>query len=192
MTENPRSDPIEHFLERSSGLPPSQARETLLFQTRRLVRGRRRRKQLVLALALIGCYLAGAVTMQAWVRGITPPPETTNLQRIAKPPGEIALQTPTAPSHSAVPVPLDRDPDVPAALVELIAARSPGHQALLYRNAGDRYLRDLGDLESALRCYRLALASPESDLSLDPEDNWILMALKQARQKEKSNAKNGG
>lgn len=193
MTENLLPDPVERFLEQSPAAPPSgEARQALLLQTQKVVRGRRLRKRLGLALALLACYLAGAATMQAWVRGFRSRPEITNLQGTSEPEQGLAQQGSLTPMNPTPPVPIEMDPDAPAALVELIAARSPAHQALLYRSAGDRYWRELGDVESALRCYRLALASPESDLSLDPEDNWILMALKQARQKEKNYANHDG
>jgi hypothetical protein len=62
----------------------------------------------------------------------------------------------------------------------------PRQRARLYIKTGDRYLNECQDVESALRCYRQALLLCEArDLAFDPNDNWLLMALKQDRRKEK-------
>jgi hypothetical protein len=84
-------------------------------------------------------------------------------------------------------LPLDQDPDVPAVVFERVAAVSdPEQRSILFRRAGDRYL--LGaDESAALRCYRLALDSAsDRDLIISPDDNWLLIALKKARQEEKN------
>jgi hypothetical protein len=59
----------------------------------------------------------------------------------------------------------------------------------LFRQAGDQYLAD-DDLESAMRCYRGALENAsEEDLQISPNDNWLFIELKKAKQKEKQYAK---
>jgi hypothetical protein len=66
-------------------------------------------------------------------------------------------------------------------------------QAALYRRAGDLYLSAENDPAAAVRCYGNALdAGGEADLSVAPSDNWLLMTIKNARQKEKRHANNGG
>jgi hypothetical protein len=55
----------------------------------------------------------------------------------------------------------------------------------LYRAAADRYLEE-GWPEEALRCYGHALDTAD-DLELQPEDSYLLMVIKEARRKEKSN-----
>jgi hypothetical protein len=79
--------------------------------------------------------------------------------------------------------------DAPAADIERVGEiSSPGHRAVLYRRAGDRYLDD-ADPQDALRCYTQALDDgSEADLQVSAEDSWLLMALKIDRNKEKKNA----
>jgi hypothetical protein len=73
----------------------------------------------------------------------------------------------------------------PAALEER-AFDSVDERSALYRRAGDRYAAEHGDWESALRCYRNSLdLAAEKDLEIGPGDNWLLMALKEARKQEK-------
>ena len=50
----------------------------------------------------------------------------------------------------------------------------------------NRYLLE-DDLASAARCYRLAL-DEGAEASARPEDTWLLLAIKNARTKEKTNA----
>ncbi len=54
-----------------------------------------------------------------------------------------------------------------------------------FREAGDGYLKEGGNYEAALRCYRnfLDIAEP-ADLNIVVTDNWLLMSLKHARQTE--------
>jgi hypothetical protein len=61
-----------------------------------------------------------------------------------------------------------------------LASASVADQAILLKAAGDRYLNDHGDVESALRCYRgvLRLAAAEHRTEFDPADTWLFAALK--------------
>ncbi len=78
--------------------------------------------------------------------------------------------------------------------LEKVASLAPTLQrAALYRHAGDLYWQEAGDVQSALRCYRLALEDGlEENWVISVDDNWLLMALKQAKQKEKSHANADG
>jgi len=194
-TSIPSQDSVERFLECASALPRARdSRQTLLLQTQRLLRRRRRTKRLGYVAALVACYFAGAATVRGWTQWSS---ALTTFDL-----GERALQlaqsndesTRTAvPTHSKVSLPIQQDPDVPATVVESMAARIPGQRGILFRTAGDRYLLELGDVESAVRCYRRSLdACPDQELVVASDDSWLLMALKQARQKERSNAKNDG
>ena len=63
----------------------------------------------------------------------------------------------------------------------------------LYRAAGDHYLDDAGDVRSAVRCYcQLLDAEGDEETTIRAEDSWLLMALKEAKQREKRYAKNDG
>jgi hypothetical protein len=83
---------------------------------------------------------------------------------------------------------------VPAPILERLAELADRRsQAALFRRAGDRYLEAEGNVASALRCYRLALdLASESELAVAPEDTWLLIALKDARQKEREHGARGG
>ena len=68
--------------------------------------------------------------------------------------------------------------------------RNPERRGDLYRRAGDLYATEQGDLSSALRCYSESLdAGNEKDLTISTDDHWLLMAIKDARQKEKNDAR---
>ncbi len=178
MSEPPafRPDPCEDFLQaRITGCGGDQLRQSLLEETTRVLRHRRRRKQLVLIAALAACYAAGLATMRIF--------------------DSPALgDTPVATGDEA-PMPAPRPPtqSEPALVQEQrSAAADQRERAELFRRAGDRYLEEEGDPEWALRCYTQYLnAGAEADLEITVEDNWLLMAIKDARQKEKRHAKNG-
>ena len=57
--------------------------------------------------------------------------------------------------------------------------------ARLFREAGDLYLRDHADYQSALRCYRNFLDEADpADRESSPDDTWLLTSLKRAREQE--------
>jgi hypothetical protein len=144
-------------------------RRRLLRQTTRLLRGRVWGKRLVLAAVLAACYLAGVLTARL-VPDASGHADSRPVTRHA-PPAAVA------------------DTGSPARLEER-AFDSVEERAALYRRAGDRYAAEEGDWESALRCYRNSLAvAQEKDLEFSPHDNWLVMALKEARKQEKKYAK---
>jgi hypothetical protein len=80
-----------------------------------------------------------------------------------------------------------------AVIVEWEAVDNTDRQMIIYQEAGDRYLEEERDPLEALRCYGNALDSAGGeDLAISPNDTWLMMAIKNARQKEKRDAKNGG
>ena len=73
--------------------------------------------------------------------------------------------------------------------LEWRAFDSRENRAALFFAVAQRYLEEQHDYESALRCYRQALdAAPKEALAIRPDDNWFVMALKEARQKENNDA----
>jgi hypothetical protein len=95
-------------------------------------------------------------------------------------PAPVAPAPPTAKPASAV-------------AMEWKAFDADQHRPELYRKAGDRYLREDADPASALRCYGQSLnGASDKDLAISPNDDYLLMLVKNARQKEKDHAKNGG
>jgi hypothetical protein len=173
-------DPLEGMLA-APRLPAGAAalRQELLAQTARALRRRRRGRQLAWAAALAACYAAGLLTMH-WA-----PKQATGSHT-----PDAFSSTDPAPQSQAVPPPAD-GPGKSALLKEWAAVESG--QAALFRDAGNLYLAEEGDLLAAVRCYGNALSvGTEADLAISPQDNWLLMAIKDARQKEKRDAKNGG
>jgi hypothetical protein len=148
--------------------PPGDAeglRQRLLHQTTGVLRFRRRVRQAAWAAGLAACVAAVVFGL----RWRTPAPVT--------PQPEVA-QLPSPPQQ-----------DESALALEWRAFDSPNRQTELYRHAGDRYLAEGEDLQAALRCYANALdTATEDDLKLSSSDSWLLMAIKDAREKEKRDA----
>jgi len=172
-------DPCD-FLEGPQSSPHPSFREAVQKKTTSVVRARRRSRLLMRAAALAACYLAGLGTMRLW----------TELRASA---GVEASAAPVAAESPRPAVQLVKY-EASAPELEKIASLVPSVQrAALYCHAGDRYWQEAGDVQSALRCYRLALAGgPEEGWAISVDDNWLLMALKQAKQKEKSDANADG
>ncbi len=171
-------DPLEGLLAPPPAADAGPLRERLLGRTTRLLRGRRRLRRLAWAAALASSCVAAALT--AWWAARPAPPG------LAVPPsggeGEDRLKAelPTEPNAVAVEERAADDDDLRA-------------QAALYRRAGELYLSAENDPAAALRCYGNALdAGGEEALPVSPADDWLLMAIKNARQKERRHANTGG
>jgi hypothetical protein len=185
MSDTPPTDrdPVDDFLAAAAPPPcPDGLRQALLLETTRLLRRRRRLKRLALAAALAACYAAGLATPRLWA----PPPAGDAGPRRDPPPVAERVAPPDRPPEP--------DSDLgPAELERWAAAVSKGERAAFLRRLGDRHMRETGDVEAALRCYSGALdAGSEQDQAVAADDNWLLIALKQAREKEKRHAKLGG
>jgi hypothetical protein len=178
--ENPEADfeELEPLLR--PGPParePGQLRQDLLRQTTGVLRGRARARRLAAAAALVACYAAGLATMHfagPW------------LQRPADPPPRVA----PGPPGPAEDRPGAFPPNVVAARLEQQGETAAGRErARIFQLAGTRYLEESCDIRSALRCYANAL-DDDTEMTPNPQDHWLLMALRDARQKEKADAKN--
>lgn len=171
--------------------PDPHFRDRLMERTTQVIRGRRRMRRIGGMLGMAACYLAGLATM----RVLTP-------NRPANEPSQLAQAQPAAivPSNDeTTPVAEEfteeRPPaDLPAEILERLAEISPDDTFRnMYRQAGDRYMKETGDLAAALRCYRRALksASPGA-LVIGENDNWLFASLKQSKLEEYQHANNGG
>ncbi len=168
VTSDP--DPLGDLLAPPAPAVDDNLRGDLRERTGRVVRWRRRWRRLARAAALAACYAAGLLTMQV--------PQRPDGRRSP----EMTSQT-EPPKEEAI-------PPASALALEWKALDSPQPRPDLYRRAGDRYLDDEKDPESALRCYGQALdAAGEVGRAVAAEDSWLLMAIKNARQKEKRDAK---
>jgi hypothetical protein len=152
-------------------------RQAVLHRTTRLLRRRRWQRRGAVVLALAACYVAGLVTM----RWLTPLPAAETIV--------VEKTTQAAPPPPEAPPP-QQEAEPPARALEWKALDHPQITVEYYRRAGDRYLAESNDMQAAVRCYKQMLdAGSEHDLIIAPDDTWLLMALKEARQKEKLDAK---
>jgi hypothetical protein len=175
------NDPLEAFLARKPDPSANEGlRAKLLLQTTRLLRRRRHWRRLGFLAALAACYVAGLVTM----RLLPAAPQVDQ---------PITVQPPPPSDNKKPPVP----PVVVEAMknpvqLEWQAVQNEEKRAQLYRLAAQQYAQD-SDWQSALRCYGNSLnVASEQDLTISVNDDWLLMAIKDARQKEKTHVKIGG
>jgi len=102
---------------------------------------------------------------------------------VRQPRREESVQVPApAPPPARAPEPVAP----PTALaLEWQAFDSKDERPAQYFRAGDQYLEAEGDYAAALRCYTQALAScTADDLEFAENDNWLVLALKEARRRE--------
>ena len=174
MTDTPERDPLDELLAPPAPADAGELRQALLAATTRRLRRARRLRRVALALALAACYGAGVLT-------------TRLLTAAEKAPVPVAVGPKPAPP------PEPPAPEPPPA-VERRAEQAPEtERAALLRQAGRRYLDEEGDPEAALRCYSKSLdAGTKDDAKFSPDDDWLLMAIKNAREKETRHANNDG
>jgi len=177
-------DPLDGMLAPLPLPPDAEAlRQKVYAQTSRVLRRRRRLWQCAYAAGLAASFAIGLLVMRASIRPI--PTDSGERGRVSAPSTQ-ALGTLTRPRP---PVPADES----ALAREVVAFDSLDQRGELYRQAGDRYMEEESDPQSALRCYANALDNvPKQEQAISSDDNWLLMAIKNARQKEKDHAKNGG
>ena len=147
-------------------------RTEVLARTMRCIRVARRVRMASRVGICVLCFAAGAIAM--WVQS-SPEPRTVYV--------EVAVEV---PAKSEPPAPAASAPVSPVAL-ELAAEQlvEKAEAARRFREAGDRYLRDAADYQSALRCYRYFLDGADpADLVVSPSDSWLLTSLKRAREQE--------
>jgi hypothetical protein len=142
----------------------------LLERTTRALRRRHWLRRLGWAAALAACYAAGVLTM-----ALRPTPPSPVPPRPVDPPTTAGPSKPSAVD------------------LEWTALEDPDLQPAPYRQAGDRYLTEEADLQAALRCYGAALdRGGAAALAVDCDDSWLMILIKDAREKEKTDAKSGG
>ena len=178
----PEHDLVDKLLSIEGPTGVDRMRLPLLAQTTSVVRRRRMVRRLGLATALAGCYLAGVVT--PWGRKGPPPLQDGPVvqQRVA----------PDEADRRAVRTSPERRPPGKAGPSQPVEDSERRRAALgradfeQIRRVSDRYLREQGDLVTALHYYPRALkqASAEERAISVEKDSWLLMALKQAHIEE--------
>jgi hypothetical protein len=181
MTEPP--DDLADLLHPSPAVPTPALRDAVLRQTERHLARIRLARRVARAALVAGVFAAGGVI--GWYSR----PERVHTIELAGTGHSVVVPVPLP-----VPVPVpDRSSTVPvqpllaASAAEMRAEQrdDPRAAAILYRQAGDAFLRDQ-DYTNATRCYRLYLdRAGESGLVLDSADSWLLVSLKNAAFREK-------
>ena len=183
MNDDPR-EMIETLL---GGLPPvpnNGLRRGLLADTLGVVRGRRRRRYLHLVAALAVCYAAGAGSMYLgqraghrdlgiFAQGNSPPPLDAPATAAT---GDTHVASQASARHE--------QPSRPIAKAGRAGVRRMGYEEIC--RVTDRCLSEEGNVQAAIRYYTTALdsASPAQQ-AISIQDSWLLMALKEGRNKEK-------
>jgi hypothetical protein len=163
--------------------PPSQfgddlLRSAILRQTRRRLTRRRWLRRLARVALPAVCFAAGMVVMALRNSPRAEPHVVTVAVPVERP---AAQSVPPAVKKVASPEELELEAERSFARAE---------SARRFREAGDRYLRELADYRAALRCYRNYLDEAEDGaLAASADDTWLLTSLKDARRKETENAR---
>ena len=174
-------DPLDDLLRRPSGEGGDALCARLQQRTTRVLRRRRRLRVVARIATLAACFVAGALTVYC-----LGPRRIDRVVVVEKQPA------PTAPTVPA-PVPKPAPPPPSAVALEWKAFDADKPRPDLYREAGDRYLHEDDDPISALRCYGQSLnGASDKDLAISPDDDYLLMVVKEARRREKSDAKKRG
>ena len=170
MMNHPEHDPLDTLLAPPPAKPDDSLRRLSWEHSTRLLWRRRFVRRGAYVATLAACFLAGLLT--TFLRA----PAVVERERI------VYVDRP-APQ---VPSPVEK----PAELEQKARANATARADLL-RRAGDLYANEQHDLEGALRCYSQSLDSAgDTQPVISTDDHWLLMAIKDARMKEKNNAKN--
>jgi cytochrome c-type biogenesis protein CcmH/NrfG len=176
-TNDSSRDPLDDALGAigQSSVEADPLRAAVLARTVAVIRRRRRLKRGALAAGLLVCYFAGIATMGGWQAG-----------RAWEPPAAAVHPSPVPPKQPrhSTPHPSPK----PAAAAREIAAATPTPFES-WRNIGDYHLQHSGDISTAVASYSQAidLATAEERAISPGHDNWLMMALKDARAKEQRN-----
>jgi hypothetical protein len=178
MNEEPLPGPLENFLQHP---PVASAEESwragLLRRTVGVLRGQRRRQRERIAACVAALLVLTALALRAgwhfW-EGEQPTP-----------PVPVAKERPKPAAPNKAPQKVATTWKTPLDQEWAAFDAEPPEQAHLYFQTGDRYLDEYQDIESALRCYHQALLCCDArDLAFNPNDNWLVLALKLDHRKE--------
>jgi len=170
-------DSVDAVLAAGPVCSTDDLRDDLLARTIGVLRRRRRRKRYALAASLLGCYLAGITTVAiGWLIGKEDRPVS---------PAQTAIREPFRTRGDSL---LQSGPTSPEGC-QAASANVSAYER--WRRAGDYHLREAGDISRAVRDYARALdsASDEERAVSPAQDDWLLMALKDARAKEREHVR---
>jgi hypothetical protein len=189
MSDNPLPEPLENFLQAPPSLAPEPAiRDSLLKQSAAMLRQPRGWRHRLVGAGIAASILVAIAFAYFAVRlgNVGESPKKDLVERgNERPP---LKETPK-------PQPPPEEPKPPAAVVQVnpvelewtaFDAADDQQRVSLYFQAGDLYLEKQNDYESAVRCYSQALDYCKAhELAFNPNDNWLVMALKRDHRKEK-------
>jgi hypothetical protein len=185
-------DPFDQYLASIPVAPASaELKAQILAKTLRVIRQHRWSRRFAVAAAMAACYAAGALTV--WPAAMHAEVSTSSPSMAS--PGEVCQPLPSRSTGNEAAVVSSlprsgRDTQLSPAQLEWQAIDQRHAGADLYRQAGDRYLSEAQDIESALRCYHNALARGGSKaLAISPDDSWLLVALKSSHFQDETNVK---
>jgi hypothetical protein len=193
MSETPLPEPLESFLQAPPLVPPkADLKEVVFQQTLALLSKPRGWRVGPLAAGIAASMLltATVISWVLWPRDVGPVK------------GEMAERKDSPPPVEEKPKPAEEKPKPDEEKPKPAVVAAPRHprdlewtafdaandpeRVRLYFQAGDLYLAEHDDYESALRCYTQALHYCETrDFNFNPDDNWLVMALKRDHRKEK-------
>lgn len=174
-------DDLSDLLSPKPGAESPALRDELFRRTARALRTRRwarsAAKGAVAAALLVGAFALGRSSAP---RAPDVVPAVLHTEFVAVP-----VPVPVLPESPEPPPPVRT-----ARALELDAELADGMaSARLYREAGDVFLRAESDYANAARCYRLFLArAGDAGRTLETDDSWLLVSLKNAAFKEKIDA----
>ena len=151
-------------------------RAAVLDQTTRRLRLARRARLMARVGLCVTCFAAGLGT--ALLRP-APEPQVVYVPVREELPAAVKTENKdeSPPPRAIARSPAELELEAEQALVRAESAR-------LFREAGDRYLREYADYRAALRCYRNSLDADPVALTISPDDTWLLTSLKRARAQE--------
>jgi hypothetical protein len=182
MNDCPLPQPLDDFLQQPpSLLANTEQKETLFQQTARMLRQPRRRRS-TLPLAFAAGIVFALLFSYLMFRGIIlGPGAATHGQVERKSDSQSDRQKPLPAPEVQVQLPAQpRELEWSA-----FDAEDDQQRVRLYFQAGDLYLATQSDIDSALRCYCQGLSyCNDEQLEFNPNDSWLVMALKRDRRKE--------
>ncbi len=157
-------DPLDDLLCPTPSVPDERFQMELFSRTTSSLRARRRWRLVGRVAVPAAVFVAGLLTVLAVTPVQEPGPQDSAV---------VSLDPPAPP-----------EPTTPVAL-EWRALERPEDAARYYLAAGDGYLQE-GDPDNATRCYANHLDEGGAPaLEANTTDTWLLMAIKQARLKER-------
>ena len=177
-----RPDEIETLLEGSAS--PAAAgeplRRELLARTTGVIRRRRHMRRFGIFGAVACAYLAGVMTVSL---------RTSRTETVI---ADLSVHQSSTARRDAGEDANPAGSEVAASTLEVpLGALSESGRYELFCRAADRHLTETGDFTAALNLYRQALnTANEDELAIAAgRDTWLLMALKNARQQERTDEK---